>query len=89
MEPVYNKTKSNETVVIDDHYFVRCTFNQCNIVYCGGEFGWDQCQFTNCRISIQGAASRVVAFMNLFGLLRAPDQIPMNVAPPQTTPKAN
>lgn len=88
MESVYHKDKTNETVFMDDHYFVQCVFTNCTLVYCGGEFGWDQCQFINCRINIQGAAGRVAAFMNLFGLLRAPDQVPPNTVPPQTT-KAN
>ena len=85
MEPVYNKTKANETVVIDEHYFVHCTFNNCNIVYCGGEFGWDQCQFNNCRITIQGAATRVMAFLTHFGIIRPPEQMPQNFAPPTST----
>jgi hypothetical protein len=89
MEPVYNKTKNNETVVMDDFYFVMCTFNNCVLVYCGGEFGWDRCQFNNCRINIQGAAGRVVAFLNIFGLMRPPDQLPQNVVPPATSTKTN
>jgi hypothetical protein len=89
MEPVYSKTKTNETIVFDEHYFVRCTFTNCTLVYCGGEFGWDQCQFQNCRISIQGAAGRVLAFLNIFGLMKSPDQVPPNVVPPQTSPQRN
>jgi hypothetical protein len=85
MEPVYNKTKTNETVVMDDHYFVGCVFNNCTIVYCGGEFGWDKCQFNTCRINIQGAAMRVMAFCQTFGIIRAPDQIPANFVPPAST----
>lgn len=85
MEPVYNKTKSNEVVVMDDHYFVGCTFNNCMLVYCGGEFGWDRCQFNACHINIQGAAGRVLTFMNIFGLVRPPDQVPQNLVPPQSS----
>ena len=85
MEPVYYKTKANETVFVDDHYFTKCTFTNYNLVYCGGEYGWENCQFQNCRISIQGAAVRVIAFCQAFGLMRAPDQTPANVVPPSST----
>lgn len=71
MEPVYDQNKSNETDYI--------------LIYCGGEFGFDNRQFAGCNISIQRTAARTLAFMQMFGIARRPDQFPTNTAPPGTT----
>lgn len=58
--------KANE--VVDGKEYVDCKFNQCTLIYKGGEIPkMTKCQFTNCDWQFQESAARTLVFMaNLY-----------------------
>ena len=47
-----------DTVVLDGHHFIRCTFNGCEIAFSGGDFTHEACTFGKCDLVFYGAAHR-------------------------------
>ena len=73
MRIVQNESIVGQTVVMDDTLYINCTFTKCLIVYCGGDFGWQNAQFsTDCIIQFEGPARRLFDFMKQFGLVKIP-----------------
>jgi hypothetical protein len=57
-------TKENETVVLDGNEFIGCKFQNCKMVYRGGEVPRLQhCHFTQCTWHLDDAAQRTVMFL--------------------------
>jgi hypothetical protein len=56
--------KVNETVVLDDHEFISCEFQNCKMIYRGGEIPKLQhCHFVHCTWHLEEAAKRTVLFL--------------------------
>jgi hypothetical protein len=68
MTTVENVVESGTTVVLDDKFFVNCRYTGCNLVYLGGDYGWIDSEFKDCKIMLQGAAQRTTNFMKHFGI---------------------
>jgi hypothetical protein len=54
MKTIEGETFSNTTVLIDNIDFVNCTIDSCELIYCGGRFGWTNTTITNVRITLRG-----------------------------------
>jgi hypothetical protein len=50
-------------VVLDGGHFVNCMFTNCEIVYGGGQMGFEKNLLSGCRFSFDEAAARTVEFM--------------------------
>jgi hypothetical protein len=71
MQIVERQTLTGVSVHMDDTYFRECTFDNCQLIYNGGDFGWEGCTFSlDCKLKLTGAAFRMHAFMNFFGMAR-------------------
>ena len=56
--------KENETVLLDGHEFTNCKFQNCKMVYGGGEMPKLQhCHFAGCSWQLDEAAKRTVLFL--------------------------
>jgi len=84
MDSAVGKKYKDQDVVLDNKTaYIRCKFTNCNIIYMGGDFQLLNCQFENCQISITGEAGKVVAFMQMVGMIQQtqmPSQVPPAVA---------
>jgi hypothetical protein len=62
------KTFTDEKVTVDGNQFVRCTFDGCQIIYCGGELPFIQeCHFNDCLWRLMDAAWQVERYLkNLY-----------------------
>jgi len=59
---VEDKEFEGERLVVDNCHCRRCFFRSCNLVYSGGLFGFDECQFdAQTFLSLTGSAARAVA----------------------------
>jgi len=32
--------ETGQAIVLDDHFYINCTFTDCTLIYSGGDFGW-------------------------------------------------
>jgi hypothetical protein len=61
---ISGKTLTNMTEVIDGNQYNECRFQNCTLVYRGGEIPHiTGCQFDNCSWQFDGAAERTLVFM--------------------------
>jgi hypothetical protein len=62
------ETISNVTETIDGNQYVNCRFENCQLVFSGGELPTiNSCHFDNCRWQFEEAAERTLLFMkNLY-----------------------
>jgi len=71
MRIVHNQTFTGVSVVPDETAFLGCTFDNCLLIYCGGDYGWRESTFNpNCKVAFQGPAFRMYEFMKIFGLAK-------------------
>jgi hypothetical protein len=57
-------TKANECVALDDNEFIDCKFNNCELVYSGGELPkLQRCDFSQCSWKLDDAAKRTILFL--------------------------
>ena len=56
----------NQDVKLDFTRWKNCTFKNCNIIVKYGEFDPVECNFENCRLSLEGNASTVLKVCKLF-----------------------
>lgn len=68
MEVVEGKNFTNETVYLDGKLFVRCDFESCALVYSGEKCEWEESNFSNCRVTLQGAASNTLQVLRALGV---------------------
>lgn len=48
-----------DTVILDGHHFIGCTFNGCELAYSGGDFAHEGSTFgAECSLMFYGAAHR-------------------------------
>lgn len=53
-----------EHITLDDRRFVRCTFNQCEVGYFGGEVAFEDCQFNSPNLAMADEAANTVEVLN-------------------------
>ncbi len=56
-------TYSNTDIMLDGRDFEDCTFNNCVLIYHGGEAGIRNCRFFACKFQPAGAAATTVQFL--------------------------
>ncbi len=57
-------SKDNESVVLDGNEFITCSFQNCKMIYQGGELPkLQQCHFTRCSWHLEDAAQRTILFL--------------------------
>ena len=62
---------SGTEVILDDNFFLECSFENCTFVYFGGPLKWDKCAFSGeLKFDPKGCAQRVLKFLVFFGILR-------------------
>ncbi|WP_257811648.1 hypothetical protein [Burkholderia glumae] len=54
-------------VMLDGNEFDRCTFDHCQLIFCGGPFAVMNCSFGEPQIVFDGAAARTLAFVREMG----------------------
>lgn len=69
MQIVENEVLSGKTVTIDEKHFVNCTYQNCDVIYGGGDFGWTNTKFENCRFSFSGPAQKTTNLLVMLGIL--------------------
>src|ERR1700753_4040338 len=74
MQVMENWHPTGVTVYMDDKRFLNCVLTECKLIYGGGDVTWENTQFVNCQLTFDGAAQRTVAYLQNFGLMRAPEQ---------------
>ena len=85
MQPVENVTERGTVVVIDGKFFNSCRFEECTLVFGGGDFGWQNTIFANCPMRLEGSAGRTLQFLKYFNIVpqqQMPD--PMQQPPSST-----
>jgi uncharacterized protein YjbI with pentapeptide repeats len=96
------KTIANVTEIIDGNRYERCRFENCNLVFRGGEIPHiSDCNFDNCTWQFADAAERTLIFMHhlyhgmgsggaqlIEATLAAMRQPPVAQPPPSTNPPA-
>ncbi len=82
MTVIRGKTfKKDEIVPMDDHFYVDCKGEACELMFGGGDFGWRNTHFQNAKITFMGPARRTMDFAQHLGLkLQA---ISQPVTPPE------
>jgi len=56
-------TYSNTEVTLDGRDFQDCTFNNCVLVYNGGEAAVHGCKFFGCKLQPAGSAASTIQFL--------------------------
>ncbi len=83
MITIEGQTKRGEKVCIDDKFLMNCVFENCEIIFTGGDFGWRDTRFINCRITFEGPATRSINFLKYFGFqISPPAQQPVATTTP-------
>lgn len=60
MTPIEDQAFENQTLIMDGKLFLRCRFENCSLIYTGGEFGWTDCHFGVNVFHLKGAAQKTV-----------------------------
>jgi hypothetical protein len=72
MQTVENQIFATDIVVLmDDKQFQSCKFDRCTLVYGGGDYYWIDCEFTECKVRLIGAAERSSRFLSSFGFVKS------------------
>jgi len=73
MRIIENQTFTATTVSMDDTFYRNCAITNCQIIYGGGDFGWDNTPISpDCKIVFIGAAQRMAMFMKALNLFKEP-----------------
>lgn len=80
MERIEGKKFVGETVIVDDKLFVGCLFENCKIIYYGGDEGWLNSTARNCDFRFEGAALRTIKYLKRLGII--PPDAPISASPP-------
>lgn len=66
------QTFTKEIVVLDDHAFIDCTFDDCALIYAGGPCIMRRCKVFHCETSFIAAASNTMSVMLALGMMQPP-----------------
>lgn len=65
----YNDRRfQNETIALDGNAFNRCRFEDCSIVYAGGDYSLNECTFGVVVWEFEGPANNTVLLMKVCGI---------------------
>ena len=59
-------TFRNQNVKLDFTRWKKCTFSKCNIIVKHGEFDVIDCDFDNCKLTLDGNAITILKICKLF-----------------------
>lgn len=69
MKTIHDKKFKGETVSFDDTCFIRCSFENCTMLYAGGDYSMEKCSWVAGNVfKMLGAADRTCTYMRTFGL---------------------
>jgi hypothetical protein len=58
---VKDKEFSGNRIVVDNHHFQRCKFENCHFVHSGGHYAFEHCRITGtCMFSPTGGARKAI-----------------------------
>ncbi len=63
---VKEQSFEGKKIPIDNHFYEKCQFANCNFLYSGGPFAFDECDVEGGYLSISGAARNVVELLAFF-----------------------
>lgn len=65
METIENTTFQGEAIMVDGKQFKSCLFEECTLVFAGGELPeFQNCQFENISMQFDGAAAKTLKFLS-------------------------
>jgi hypothetical protein len=67
-----NQTLENQSIDVDESYFVNCVLKECDLFFSGGDFEWQATKFENCRWHFRGSALRTFNLLTQIGVLKQP-----------------
>jgi hypothetical protein len=67
MTTIEGKLIEGATLEIDDTHFRNCTVTDCKLIYRGGLVSWDRTTWTNCSITVAGAANNTIEVLKGLG----------------------
>jgi hypothetical protein len=76
MQIVENEVLTGKTFAIDEKHFVNCTYQNCDLVYGGGDWGCVNTKFENCRFSFSGPAQKTTNLLAMLGILPPGGNLP-------------
>lgn len=82
MDRIQGKTFTGERVILDDHEFVECVFDNCDLIYSGGQVIIDRIKRINCKVHLLAAAGRTIDLMRAWKLDIGDFPNPITVQPP-------
>jgi hypothetical protein len=80
MKIVEGRKEKNATIVLDGKSFIACSFENCTLVYHGGETAWVDTRIVACNVVLQGPASNTANALRGLGW-KPPEG--WGVAPPE------
>jgi hypothetical protein len=63
---VHDQSYEGKMVVVDNHLYEDCRFQNCNFLYAGGPFGFDECEIDGGFLSTSGAARSAETLLLIF-----------------------
>jgi hypothetical protein len=72
VEEIKDKVFRRETVGVDGKLFLRCSFEDCLLMYGGEKCEWETTSFNNCRVVLDGAANNTVQVLKGLGFTLTP-----------------
>lgn len=63
---VKRETFEGKMVPVDNHLYEGCHFVNCNFLYSGGPFGFDECAIEGGFLSLSGAGRNVLGLLTIF-----------------------
>lgn len=88
MKIVESKHEKGIVVPLDDNHFVNCAFENCTLVYSGGEWQHNNTVFKDCPMTFSGPAQRTINLLMQMGLMKPP-QMPNQPSATVNPPKLN
>ena len=82
IEVFQDKTLTDQSFILDEVVFIRCSLKNCDLFFSGGDTEWVNTNFENCRFHWRGAAKSTFALLQNMGLI---PQQPAAPAPPTST----
>jgi hypothetical protein len=67
MEEIEGKVFCRETSRLDDKNFIHCSFEDCVLTYGGERCEWENTNFSNCSVVLDGPANNTVHVLQGLG----------------------
>ena len=80
------KPVEKQCLVIEECFFVNCILRDCDLFYSGGDLELVNVRFENCRWHFRGPALKTAQLMQLIGMLKPPQMLPI---PPVNSSQVN